>query len=83
MAGMGKILEAKDSTKSENVCLDLGPRQTSDQLQQIAESPRCAPCDDPEETNFHAIRDCPKAKKVWAHFIPPDFEQKFYSLSLK
>lgn len=41
--------------------------------QMITDNLRCELCQEGEEMNLHVVRDCPKEKKVWLHFIPPNF----------
>lgn len=49
----------------------------------MASSPRSTLCLEEEETNLHAVRDCPKTRKVWLHFIKPNLLHKFFSFTLR
>lgn len=51
--------------------------------QHLTANPICALCQGEEESNLHAIRDCPKARKVCVCFIPPEFLNECFLLPLQ
>lgn len=46
----------------------------------IAADPRCSICEESEEYNSHAIRDCTEARRVCERLVPLEFQANFFLL---
>lgn len=49
----------------------------------LAINPSCTRCEDAIEDSIHAVRDCPKSRVVWQHFVPHGLSRKFFSWNLR